>query len=192
MSQKTLKKIFLSASELMPNDAESTRILRSRSNYLSLRKQDKATKEGLIPYIKFRLGLNEWYGIPYSCTQEVMQHVVPTKLPFAPASVAGVINRRGALLAVFDLKKVFNIKSSSTEATHTILISIGEMRVGILVDSIEGSDAYNPLMLDVALTSESINMPDYILGLHQGVTAIINIEPLLSDLQQQLMNKGVM
>lgn len=182
-SSSNATQAILSAADLMPKQKEATRILHERANYLAIHETDTKEKKGFISYIKFRLGANESYGVPYHYTKEVMQHMTPIKVPFLPDFIAGVINHRGALLAVFDLKKLFHIQSSVVNQAYVILITNQHMTVGILADSIDGSDAYDPTALDAALLSEDIIKPEYIVGLHQGLTAIINVDAILSDPQ---------
>jgi len=184
VSNNNRKQAILSAHDLMPKHKEASRILLARANHLAIHDLDKKEKEGFISYIKFRLGVNECYGVPYHYTKEVMQHIIPTKVPFVPDFIAGVINRRGSLLAVFDLKKMFHIQSSTVEHGYIILITNQHMTVGFLADSIDGSDTYDPTTLDTALPSEDLTKSDYIIGLHKGVTAIINVDAIFSGRQQ--------
>ena len=183
-SKNNTAQLPMTAADLMPKNKEATRILRERAIYLARHERDNKKEEGLVSYIRFRLGAKECYGIPYLYIKEVIQHLTPTKVPFAPYYVAGIINRRGALLPVFDLKLFFHIQPSPVEHTHIILISSGNTTVGILADDIDGSDTYDPALLDASLTSADLINPDYIMGLHQGVTAIINVAAILADPQK--------
>ena len=180
-SKNSVLQSTMTAADLMPKNKEAARVLCERANYLARNEINNKEKAGVISYIKFRLGTNERYGIPYLYAKEVIQYVPPTKVPFVPDYIAGVINRRGGLLPVFDLKQLFHIQSTPAEYTHIILIAYNNMTVGVLADSIEGSDTYEPSTLDASLTSEALIKPDYIVGLHQGVTAIINVKAILSE-----------
>ncbi len=179
----------LCAADLMPKNKEAERVLHERANYLAIPDPDIKEKKEFVSYIRFRLGTNENYGIPYHYAKEVIQYIPPTKIPFVPDYIAGVINRRGALLPVFDLKQIFHIQAPAAEPTHIILITDGNMTIGILASRIEGSDTYDPSMLDASLTSEDLIKPDYIVGLHQGMTAIINVDAILSDQEGNPLNK---
>ena len=172
---------ILSSAELMPQNKEAERILRSRAKQMAIQPIDTQKAFGTTSYIRFRLGTDELYGIPYHFAKEVMRHLTPTTVPFAPYYIAGVINRRGALLSVLDLKKMFHIPLS--ENTHIILVSSGKITVGILTDGIEGIDNYDLATLDAPLPTAGTIKPDYILGLDKGITAIINVEALLADIQ---------
>jgi len=172
-----------SASDLLPTDKESYRILHERADFLAMTTLDTKDNKKNISYIKFHLGKQEWYGIPYHYAKEVIRNITPTKIPFVPHYIVGVINRHGALIAVFDLKQRLNLQSSNNENAHIILVTFNNITVGFLVDHIEGSETYDPNALDTRLTSRWMVKSEYIVGLHQGVIAILNVESLLSDVQ---------
>lgn len=169
-----------SAADFMPQGEVEKQILVKRANQLAKIEINKAEQESLTKYIRFRLGQNEVYGIPYEKTKEVMNNRLLTRMPNVPLVVAGVINRRGALIAVIDLKKVFHITAVEEEKSkYIIIVTGGDMVVGILVDDIEGSDVYNSSLLDPPVVSQEIP-PEYILGINQGNTTIINIDSILA------------
>jgi purine-binding chemotaxis protein CheW len=179
------------ATELMPHDADSQHILHMRAQFLAtskIKQDDLETSADGIKYICFNLGnAQERYGLPYQFVKEVINNVRPTKLPTAPNHIAGVINRRGNLIAVIDLKHFFHTKLPECEKdAYIIVITVNDMTVGILADGIEGSNIYDPTKLDPPFTFLDIIKPDFIIGLHQGVTAIINVEVLMSSPELQV------
>lgn len=181
--KKTTGKPILSAKDCMPTQKDIEDILRARAKNLAENRPDREAKKNKINYIRFRLGNNEYYGIPYSMTKEIIHHTIPTKVPFTPEYICGVINCRGTLLPVFDFKKLFHIQALGTANMHIILITSHQITVGVLVDNIEGNDSYEPSELDPMIASDSIN-PNYILGLHNGITAIINVNAILADAKE--------
>lgn len=180
--------IEIVAADLMPKDENAQRILLKRAELIAQQKINELKKVEMISYIIFRLGTKEYYGIPYQSAKEVMRHATLTKLPHSPSYVAGIINRRGALLTILDLNKFFNIQSiSSSEksenAKDIIVVSDNKMTVGILTDHIEGSDQYEPNRLDSALSTESLVKPEYVIGLDKAKIAIINISTIIADIK---------
>lgn len=180
----------LIASDLMPNDKASQSILINRAKILAMVNEvndDKSASQ--INYIKFKLGLNEFYGIPYEKVKEVMNNFLLTPVPNLPPFVVGVINLRGTLIAVISLKILFSIPDASvSESSQIIVVNKENMVVGILVDSIIGNDVYDPSLLDLPILSQSITS-DFILGINQGNTAIINIETILANSKLHLDKK---
>src|SRR5690348_12049253 len=112
----------LSAADFMPQDEETKRILIERAKQLAKQEINKAQEQSLTKYICFRLGQKELFGIPYENIKEVMNNVLLTQMPNVPAYVAGVINRRGALIAVLDLKKFFYSTTVDEEKSTYIMI----------------------------------------------------------------------
>jgi purine-binding chemotaxis protein CheW len=172
----------ISAAYFLPKDAISQQILLERAHLLAKEKVNKDEQESLIKYIRFRLGQNESYGIPYEKTNEIIENTLLTRVPHVPFFIAGVINRRGTLIAVIDLKKLFRSPATEEIGNNYIIIvhTQNNMVIGILVDYIDESDVYNPSLLDPAISSQGV-ASQYILGIHEGRTAIINIETMLSD-----------
>lgn len=184
------KRHLSNAADLMPHTELADKILRLRAERLAVRETDQIDVKSLVNYIHFRLN-NEHYGIPYTCATEVMHNVVITKVPCAPDYIAGVINRRGALIAVIDLKQFFNIKTTTSSQEKQSIIIVGNegMTAGFIVDYIEGSKLYNKQTLDNAIPSQGVKKTEYILGIHDGLTTIINVESIMLDTQQKTVNE---
>jgi len=173
--------------QLLPQGAEEQSVLQERADRIAKQVIANIQKTDIDTYVCFRLGPHEQYGLRFQQAKEVMHNLSPTKLPHAPDFIAGVINRRGSLLAVLDLKRLFHIKPDGYEKDTYILVAMGKkMTIGILADTIEGSRSYDPNTLDAPLPSEGIIKSEYISGLHQGTTALINIDAILSDIQVQV------
>jgi purine-binding chemotaxis protein CheW len=184
---KSKVKHIVNAYSLMPKGKLAKRILSERALRLAEHDEDKDKQTEESRYIRFCLG-KEFYGIPYEAAKEIMHCVGLTKLPHAPRYIAGVVNRRGVLLTVVDLRIFLNINTVTSAINNKYIIVIAHegMIVGILADNIEGNDAYIHSSLDDALPSESLIKSQYILGIHKGNTAITNIGVVLSDLCQQM------
>lgn len=167
----------------MPQDEYSKRILAERASYLKKKQVDQSATEQKCHYVRFKLG-EAYYGIPFHYIKEVMLNILPTKVPHTPNYIAGIINRNGVLLSLLDLKPFFHISSAEdTPKAHLLVVSALKITLAILADNIENSDTYSPTTLDAPLTTEDAIKPKYLLGLHQGKTAILNIEALVASLQ---------
>lgn len=178
---------YVNAVELMPKDAASQQILSQRAQLLAKSETDNIETLG-TRFIQFSLGTaHEQYGIPYQYAKEVLNDIVLTKLPCVPSHIAGIINRRGALTAVVDLKQFFHTQVSSyNKECSIIMITAHNMTIGILADSIEDQDTYDIDKLDPPFSFSNIIKPEFIIGLHEGKTAIINVEALISAAELQI------
>lgn len=97
---------------------------------------DKHLSGELIQVVSFHLG-NEEYGVDISQVQEIIRMVEITHVPRAPHFMEGVINLRGQLIPIIDLRTRFSMeRSEHTKSTRIIVTEIGSKRVGIVVDSV--------------------------------------------------------
>ncbi|MDH7577919.1 MAG: chemotaxis protein CheW [Bacillota bacterium] len=91
-------------------------------------------ENGEIQLVIFRLGAEE-YGVPITQVQEINRLTTPTKIPKAPAFVEGVINLRGKVLPVIDLKKRFGLEGTVyTDEARIVVVEIAGHTVGVIVD----------------------------------------------------------
>ncbi|MCV2354456.1 chemotaxis protein CheW [Paucibacter sp. B2R-40] len=89
-----------------------------------------------IEVLSFHLGQEE-YGIPLNCVQEIRSFQAPTRLAGASAEVLGVLDLRGEVLPVIDLRRCFHMPSAEvTAATVTIVVNLSHRSVGIVVDNV--------------------------------------------------------
>ena len=101
-------------------------------------------------YVTFKLA-NEEYGIDILRVKEIKELARITRVPKAQSFVRGVINLRGEVIPIVDLRKKFNLpKVEETESTRIIIVAVEDMTVGMIVDS-------SSEVLDI--TSEEIEEP---------------------------------
>lgn len=90
----------------------------------------------LIQLVTFSTG-DEEFGVDILKVQEIILPMAITKVPKAPEFVEGVINLRGKVIPVIDLRRRFGLKSKAQDKyTRIIVIEINHMIVGFVVDSI--------------------------------------------------------
>jgi len=79
----------------------------------------------------------ELYGVDLLKIREIKGWTETTRLPNSPEFMKGVINLRGAVIPIFDLKGRFNIgETIPTEKNVVIIIAVGDRLMGILVDAV--------------------------------------------------------
>ena len=87
-------------------------------------------------YLSFRLN-DDWYGLIVFDLVEVLPLHKVTRVPSVPDYVRGVMNFRGEVLSVVDLKRFFGLPLVSASAeTNIVVVEHGEVRTGLLVDEI--------------------------------------------------------
>jgi purine-binding chemotaxis protein CheW len=86
--------------------------------------------------VVFTLG-EESYAIDIGMVREIIQMQAITRVPGTPHSVEGVINLRGAVIPIVDLRKRFKLtKVSKDKDTRIVVVSCKGQDVGVIVDSV--------------------------------------------------------
>lgn len=100
------------------------------------REQTQQLSGEVVQVVSFRLG-GEEYGVDISQVQEIIRMVEVTKVPRAPHFMEGVINLRGQLIPIIDLRTRFGMsRIPPTKSTRIVVTEIGNKRVGIVVDAV--------------------------------------------------------
>lgn len=143
-------------------------------------------------YLTFSLG-DEHYAVDILKVQEIRGYGAVTKIANAPAFIKGVINLRGVIVPIIDLRIKFNLgRAHYDEFTIVIVLSLANRVVGMVVDgvsdvvSLGGDDIKNPPDFSANFDSE------YILGLatvDEQMLIIADIEKLMSSEEMALVDK---
>lgn len=116
------------------------RVLRERAERIA-RRADEAVTADQLEILVFRL-LSETYAVETRFIREVLPLRNLAAVPCTPAFYLGLINIRGELCPVIDLRRLFNQPNKGiTNASRIIVLSDGRLEVGILADSIDGAKA---------------------------------------------------
>ncbi|HBG46135.1 MAG TPA: chemotaxis protein CheW [Deltaproteobacteria bacterium] len=90
----------------------------------------------VLQLVTFRLG-NEEFSLDILRVQEIIRHMEITRVPKAPDFVEGVINLRGKVIPVLELRKRFGLGSNErTNETRIIVVEVDDKTVGLKVDAV--------------------------------------------------------
>lgn len=90
-----------------------------------------------LQLVAFQLG-EESYGVDIAQVQEIIRMQPVTKVPGAPTFVEGVINLRGRVIPVLDLRKRFNLPTrQDTKDTRIVVVEVPPHTVGMIVDAVD-------------------------------------------------------
>lgn len=93
-------------------------------------------KQNSVEYLTFRLGTEE-YGIDILKVQEIRGYELPTRIADAPTFLKGVINLRGTIVPIIDLRLKFNCPVVNYDSfTVVIILHLNQRVVGVVVDSV--------------------------------------------------------
>ncbi|MCG8427685.1 MAG: chemotaxis protein CheW [Chromatiales bacterium] len=107
-------------------------------------------------YLTFNLG-DEDYGVDILRVQEIRGWEMVTRVPNQPAFVKGVLNLRGSIVPIFDLRERMGMPAREYDKATVVIIlkvicEISERSVGIVVDGV--SDVLNARSQDIAATPD--------------------------------------
>jgi len=93
-------------------------------------------RDELIQLAVIQIGSEE-YAIDIMRIKSIIQPLKITKVPKAPRFVEGVVELRGAILPIVDLRKRFDVAPSPpTRTTKYVIVSLGERLIGLIVDAV--------------------------------------------------------
>lgn len=133
-------------------------------------------------YLTYRLGVEE-YAIDILKVQEIRGYETPTSIANAPSFLKGVINLRGIIVPIVDLRIKFNVgQADYTPFTVVIIININSRVIGIVVDSVSDVTMLSPTQIRAAPEFAATVDTKYITGLatmDNRMLIVINIEQLI-------------
>jgi len=99
--------------------------------------ENESQKEDLRQFVSFIVG-GEEFGVNILTVQEIIRPVDITRVPHAPDFVEGVINLRGRILPVIDLRTRFGFPERDRgEDTRIIVVEIGAQTIGFMTDAVQ-------------------------------------------------------
>ena len=148
-------------------------------------------------YLTFTLA-DEEYGINLLKIKEIIGMVPITAVPRTPKFVKGVINLRGRVIPVMDLRLRFGLESMDyTDRTCIIVVEIegdtGKVLIGIVVDTVSEVLNIKPDEIEESPTFGSKLNTDFILGMAKmegGVKILIHIDKVLSSREISMLEKA--
>lgn len=141
-----------------------------------------------IQFIIFKLGQEE-YGVNIVQVQEIGDYAEPVHVPNTPDFVEGVMNLRGEIIPIVNLKKKFNLPVEElTENARTMVINVGSKRIGFTVDDASEVLALDESSIDPAPEIIVGNDKKYIVGigkLKDRILIMLDLNALFSNDEKQ-------
>lgn len=145
-------------------------------------------------FLAFKLG-DEEYGMDILRVQEIRSYEPPTRMANTPAFIKGVINLRGVIVPILDMRIKFNLAQVSYDTfTVVIVLNIGHQIVGMVVDGVSDVITLTPAQLrPVPQISSSIGS-DHLLAIgsiQDRMLILLDIEKLMSSAEMGLISTSV-
>lgn len=135
-----------------------------------------------VQLVAFKLGREE-YGISILQVQEIKKITDITRVPHTPEYIKGVINLRGSVLPVLDLKKRLNLASQPyTDDTRIIIVKIDEISVGMIVDAVSEVMAISQDNIEIPQSTVGGISQNYLSGvgkLENRLVILLNLEEII-------------
>jgi purine-binding chemotaxis protein CheW len=142
-------------------------------------------------YLTLRLG-NEEYAIDILRVQEIRSFEEPTKMVNSPSFIKGVINLRGVIVPIVDLRLKLNIDNVEyNEFTVVIILNVRGNVIGAVVDSVADVVTLNANNIKAAPQFESALDARFIVGLSNLGTRmliVMNMEALMSNAEMGMVS----
>jgi len=143
-------------------------------------------------YLAFTLGSEE-YGIDILKVQEIRGYEAVTRIANAPEFIKGVINLRGIIIPVVDMRIKFNLGTPTYDQfTVVIILNIGGRIMGMVVDSVSDVTTLAPEQIKAAPEMGTAFNSEYLMGLgtlDERMLILIDIDRLMSSSEMGLIDR---
>ena len=156
-------------------------ILRARAQALARPPEHEPAAETLLQVLEFRLA-QERYAVETQHVHEVVPLKDMTPLPCTPPFVLGIVNVRGRITPVFDIKKFFDLPDKGLTDLHRIIVVHGnDLELGLLADVIVGVRTIPLDSLQPSLPTLTGIRADYLKGVTADRLVVLDLERILAD-----------
>lgn len=143
--------------------------------------------------VAFSLG-QETYGVDIASVREIIpiQKIVP--VPRAPDFVEGIINLRGRIVPVLDLRKQFGFEEKKGDPNQRIvLVESGQESIGVIVDSVSSVLRISEGSIEPAATVVVGNEIEYIQGIAkvgEELIVLLDLTRIISDAEKRTLREA--
>ncbi len=135
-------------------------------------------------FLAFKIA-NEEYGVDILRVQEIRSYEKPTSIANAPEHLKGVVNLRGVIVPIIDLRIKLGVSDVQyNHLTVVIVLNIGDRVVGVVVDGVSDVLTLEPSQLRPVPALDSNFDPEHLLAIgsvDERMLILLDIEKFLSD-----------
>jgi purine-binding chemotaxis protein CheW len=164
-----------------PSAEETQRILRKRAQELAREASARGEPGEFLEVVEFVVA-SERYGLESRHVREVYPLRDLTVLPSVPSYVLGVINLRGKIVSVVDLKRFFELPEKGlSELNKVLIVAAAQMELGVLADTVVGLRRIPLRELQPSLPTLTEIRAEYLKGVCGDRLVVLDAEKILSD-----------
>ncbi len=146
-------------------------------------RQAHAHEESGHEFLAFTMGEEE-YGLDILKVQEIRGYEAVTRIANAPEYFKGVMNLRGVIVPVIDMRIKFKLGTSYDAFTIVIVLNLGGKVVGMVVDSVSDVTTLTPQQIRPAPDMGGVFASDYLIGLgtvDERMLILVDIDKLMAS-----------
>jgi purine-binding chemotaxis protein CheW len=160
---------------------ENERILADRARALARTRKASLAPREMLEVLEFRLA-SERYCVETRHIDGVHPLRDLTPLPGTPSFFPGIVNVRGRILPVLDLKKLFELPDRGLTDLHQVVVVRGnDMELGLLADVVVGVRKIEPGALQASLPTLTGIRAAYLKGVTEERLVVLDLDAILSD-----------
>jgi purine-binding chemotaxis protein CheW len=152
--------------------------------------ETKARNITVSEFLAFKLGREE-YGVDILKVQEIRGYESVTRIANAPEFIKGVVNLRGIIVPIVDMRIKFNLENPTYDQfTVVIILNISNRVVGMVVDSVSDVTTLTAEQIKPAPEMGTALNTDYLIGLgtlDERMLILIDIDRLMSSSEMGLL-----
>lgn len=156
-------------------------ILRDRARALARPRQSTAAPAESLELLEFRLA-QESYALETRHVSEVVPLKDLTPVPCTPPFIRGIVNIRGRITPVLDIKKFFDLPQEGLSDLHrVIIVRSNELEFGLLADAISGVQLLALDELQASLPTLTGIRSEYLKGVTAGRVVVLDLDRIFAD-----------
>lgn len=148
-----------------------------------------------LEFLAFRLGQEE-YGVDIQKVQELRGYDTVTRIANAPEHIKGVVNLRGIIVPIVDMRIKFRLEAPSYDQfTVVIILNIAGRIVGMVVDSVSDVITLDAEQVRPAPEMGALLDTEYLIGLgtlEERMLILVDIDKLMSSSDMALIERAVL
>jgi len=139
-------------------------------------------------YVVFQIDQQE-FGVDIHKVSIIEKYMNITRVPTTPAYIKGVVNLRGEIIPVMDLRIKFGLPSKEPDDdTRIIMLKFNDIALGVIVDSVAEVVDFTEEELESVTSITNDRTLDYVVGIGrigQRLITVLNIEKLITELTER-------
>lgn len=145
--------------------------------------EENNSQKSASRFLCFSLG-KEKFAMPLLQVKEVIAHTETTNIPQAAPYFKGIMNLRGQVISVIDLRVKLKVgKAETTPETTIVILDVNGLSLGVVVDSVNSVTSFENSMISEPPLHDSSTKTDYIFGVarhDKDLTLLIDLKKVLN------------